>query len=538
MTNGTEAVAKRVGEEQRAERFSLIEGTRRRWGMIAIGGVVLLLGHSSGFVRASLLTVGSAVGAASVLNLTISFVVSSGWRRSWLELALGFFDVGLASLFVVYLGPGGAVAAYLVVIIPYAFRQDRIFADVLMFASAIAYLGFARLHGWVFDNQRDVLWILDLRVYFDAALLIVIALALRRLPASLAKRLRLTRASVERSDAAALTERTAAQHADELGLLEGSLSNMLDRITKTLAQVQREADEVALFAALFAESSGRMLDSGEQIASTATVLAKEMDDQRLIAERGHGESTEAAQEADNLSIRAERIEESAERLVQAAEHGRDRVSRASETLLAIGADVRATAKTVEELSVLSKRIGVFAQSISKIARHTHILALNAAIEAARADEHGKGFAVVADQVRTLAADAGQSARDVADLIIELQNGIQNVAKSMTSGEEKVRDVGVVAGEASAALDDLHANVAQAADLVTATAGVSRQQAGRMASLAEKMSEVTTISSRSAGRADDAAAAMKSQIRAMSDLNQTSKQLAELAERLRASIAGF
>ena len=37
---------------------------------------------------------------------------------------------------------------------------------------------------------------------------------------------------------------------------------------------------------------------------------------------------------------------------------------------------------------------------------------------------------------------------------------------------------------------------------------------------------------------DAASAMKSQISAMSDLNQTSKQLAELAERLRASIAEF
>src|SRR5205823_5382005 len=88
-----------------------------------------------------------------------------------------------------------------------------------------------------------------------------------------------------------------------------------------------------------------------------------------------------------------------------------RVARASQTLRAVGEEVRTTAVTEAGLSGMSERIGVFAQTIARIARQTHLLALNAAIEAARAEEHGEGFAVVADEVRALAAEAGKSARE-------------------------------------------------------------------------------------------------------------------------------
>src|SRR3989441_2359751 len=116
-----------------------------------------------------------------------------------------------------------------------------------------------------------------------------------------------------------------------------------------------------------------------------------------------------------------------------AERGRERVARASQTLRAMGEEVRTTAATVAGLSGMSERIGVFAQTIARIARQTHLLALNAAIEAARAEEHGEGFAVVADEVRSLAGEAGKSAREVAELVSELRAGIDAAARAMQSG---------------------------------------------------------------------------------------------------------
>src|SRR5438445_11486821 len=113
----------------------------------------------------------------------------------------------------------------------------------------------------------------------------------------------------------------------------------------------------------------------------------------------------------------------AARLVAAAQRGRERVARASQTLRAVGDEVRATASTVAGLSGMSERIGGFAQTIARIARQTHLLALNAAIEAARAEEHGEGVAVVADEVRSVAAEAGEAAGGDAELVPESPVGV-------------------------------------------------------------------------------------------------------------------
>jgi methyl-accepting chemotaxis protein len=214
------------------------------------------------------------------------------------------------------------------------------------------------------------------------------------------------------------------------------------------------------------------------------------------------------------------------------------VARANQTLRVVAEEVRTTAGTVAGLSGMSERIGVFARTIGRIARQTHLLALNAAIEAARAEEHGEGFAVVADEVRTLAAEAGKSARDVAELVVELRTGIEGAARAMEAGEAKVQDIGAVAAEADSALQELHQGVQLIGDLVNATAEVSRSQAQRLAGLAEGLQRVAATSASSSQNANGAAAATETQIAAMSDLTVTSQQLAELAERLRASIARF
>jgi methyl-accepting chemotaxis protein len=74
--------------------------------------------------------------------------------------------------------------------------------------------------------------------------------------------------------------------------------------------------------------------------------------------------------------------------------------------------------------------------------------------------------------------------------------------------------------------------------VNATAEVSRGQAQRLADLAQSLQQVAAISSASSERANGAAGATQAEITSMGDLTATSQQLAQLAERLRASIARF
>jgi methyl-accepting chemotaxis protein len=146
--------------------------------------------------------------------------------------------------------------------------------------------------------------------------------------------------------------------------------------------------------------------------------------------------------------------------------------------------------------------------------------------------------VVADEVRALAAEAGKSAREVAELVSDLRSGIDAAARAMQSGEAKVRDIGAVAAEADGALQELHQGVQLMGDLVNATADVSRSQAQRLAELAQSLHQVASISTASSESANNTAAATETQITSMGELTATSQQLAQLAERLRDSIARF
>jgi methyl-accepting chemotaxis protein len=421
-----------------------------------------------------------------------------------------------------------------IAVLPYAFDQGQAVGDFLVLVASIAYLVASWAHGRLYPGGTG----LDTIAYLETGVFIAVAMALKRIPATLIQRIRRARSVMGEAEQGYLTVRAAAAEADELGFLEKSFNRMLEEIGTTISTVQREADEVAAFAEELAAAAQQLHATTESLTETSQLLAGDLGRQRGLADGARGESAKAADQAESLRVRAELMQVDASRLVGTAERGRERVARASATLRAVGEEVRATASTVASLSGMSERIGVFAQTIARIARQTHLLALNAAIEAARAEEHGEGFAVVADEVRTLAAEAGKSAREVAELVSDLRTGIDAAGRAMQSGETKVRDIGAVAAEADTALQELHQGVQLMGDLVNATAEVSRSQAQRLAELAQSLQQVASISTASSDSANSTAAATEAQITSMGELTATSQQLAQLAERLRGGIARF
>jgi len=467
------------------------------------------------------------------VNELLGLIHERGWYRWWLVYALSLFDVLLVAVLVVWFGRGGFVAAFFIAVLPYAFDQGHTVGNFLVLTAAIAYLGSSFLHNVLYEPGASLT-----NAGLDTLVFILVAMALKRIPATLIARIRHARSVMGEAERGYLAVRAPAGESDELGFLERSFNRMIEEIGGTISTVQREADEVAALAEQLAASAEELHATSETVTHTAQRLATDLGQQRGMAEGARGESAKAADQAEALRVRAELMQADAGRLVAAAERGRERVARASQTLRAVGEEVRTTAATVAGLSGMSERIGVFAQTIARIARQTHLLALNAAIEAARAEEHGEGFAVVADEVRALAAEAGKSAREVAELVSDLRAGIDAAGRAMQSGETKVRDIGAVAAEADAALQELHQGIELVGDLVNATAEVSRGQAQRLAELAQSLEQVAAISSASSARADGAAGATQAEITSMGDLTATSQQLAQLAERLRGSIARF
>ena len=522
------------GLEQRLKDLDTFERShRRRWAITAALLAVGVVGRLAGAVVTPLGTIVLTAGAGAVINALVGMINERGWYRWWFIYMLAVLDVALVTLLVVWFGHGGVVAALFIAVLPYAFDQGQAVGDFLVLVTSVAYLGGSWLHGWLYGGPG-----LDSTAYFETVLFIVVAMALKRIPATLISRIRLARSVMGEAEQGFLAVRASAAESDELGFLEKSLNRMLEEIGTTISGVQREADEVAAFAEQLAAAAQQLHATTEALTGTSQQLATDLGQQRGLADGARGESAKASDQAESLRVRAELMQVDSSRLVATAERGRERVARASSTLRSVGEEVRATAATVAGLSGMSERIGVFAQTIARIARQTHLLALNAAIEAARAEEHGEGFAVVADEVRTLAAEAGKSAREVAELVSDLRAGIEAAGRAMQSGEVKVRDIGAVAAEADGALQELHQGVQLMGALVNATAEVSRSQAERLAELAKSLQSVASISSRSSESANNTAAATEAQITSMGELTATSQQLAQLAERLRSGMARF
>jgi methyl-accepting chemotaxis protein len=523
------------GLEQRLKDLETIaRSLRRRWWLVGLGLALGITGWAVGAVRTRPGTMVLVGGGGLVLNALLGIINERGWYRWWLIYGLALLDVLLVGVLVVWFGHGGLAVAFLIAVLPYAFDQGHTVGNFLVLTAALAYLGASYLHDALYGGAAGGLTAAGL----ETVALITVAWALKQIPATLIRRIREARDVMGEAEQGHLAVRAPAEESDELGFLEKSFNRMLGEIGGTISTVQREADEVAAFAEQLAASAEELHATSETVTHTAQQLARDLAQQRELAEGARGESAKAADQAESLRVRAELMQVDAARLVAAAQRGRERVARASQTLRAVGDEVRATASTVAGLSGMSERIGGFAQTIARIARQTHLLALNAAIEAARAEEHGEGFAVVADEVRSLAGEAGKSAREVAELVSELRAGIDAAARAMQSGEAKVRDIGAVAAEADGALQELHQGIELVGDLVNATAEVSRGQARRLAELAQSLQQVAAISSGSSQSADGAAAATQAQITSMGDLTATSQQLAQLAERLRASIARF
>src|SRR5712664_2241998 len=318
-----------TGLEQRLKDLDTFDRShRRRWAITIALFVVGIVGRLAGAIETPLGTIVLASGAGAVLNALVGLINERGWYRWWFIYMLAVLDVALVTLLVVWFGHGGVVAALFIAVLPYAFDQGQAVGDFLVLVTSVAYLVGSWLHGALYPGSPG----LDSIAYFETVLFIVVAMALKRIPATLIARIGSARSVMGEAEQGFLAVRASAAESDELGFLEKSLNRMLEEIGATISTVQREADEVAAFAEELAASAEQLHATSETVTHTAQQLASDLGTQRGMADEAQGESAKAADQAESLRVRAEMMQVDARRLVSTAERGRERVARASATL--------------------------------------------------------------------------------------------------------------------------------------------------------------------------------------------------------------
>jgi methyl-accepting chemotaxis protein len=521
-------------EDRAKDTITFRLGAKRRYVLTAILGGAGLAAAVLNVVPVAISTVLLIAGAALTLNFVLTAlatgVLSTVW---WMRYAIAALDVALISAVVAVLQQDSLVILYFLVVLPYSFDRGKALGYFTAGLSAVGFL-LVRLFSLPADADVSVYgWTL-----LAALLLLVVAAQLVPITSRLISRIRRTREVIAEAEQGNLLARADGRYSDELGLLQRSFNRMLEATGQLIGAVQREADEVASLAERLATATGTLSESGTGFVATAVNLTEHLESQRRLAAEGAQHSQHALGASERLRERAEQTESGARALVAAAEESRNAIGRASTALMTISDRVRSTAATVGALGSASEQVNEFVDAVSRIARQTNLLALNAAIEAARAGEHGKGFAVVAEEVRKLAEESGRAAKEVAETISVVRENIATAVSSMSLGEQEVRDVGTVADEANRALGVMLDGIRRIAEVVTETASVSRTQSATMETLTTTMTGVQSVALDASARATTASAAASEQMTSLDGLSATSRQLAELADRLRHSISRF
>jgi twitching motility protein PilJ len=150
---------------------------------------------------------------------------------------------------------------------------------------------------------------------------------------------------------------------------------------------------------------------------------------------------------------------------QAAEAGAQAVQDTIGGMNTIREQIQETAKRIKRLGESSQEIGETTELISDITEQTTVLALNAAIQAASAGEAGRGFAVVAEEVQRLAERSADATRQIAELVRAIQTDTQDAVQAMERSTREVVEGARLSDRAGHALADIDQLSRQVAELI-------------------------------------------------------------------------
>lgn len=219
------------------------------------------------------------------------------------------------------------------------------------------------------------------------------------------------------------SEFVPVHHHDDLGLMILSFNKLLESLKKLalqtaeikdgnlLLEIEGRGDLPDAFRAMVLAVRGNVRGITEE-SKALSMVGGELLASSLALERA---SSDQAQSVQEVSI-----------LMEDLNHGIERVSQLSETILQSAEDSRLSAvQTLQQINEFDQKAQLIQELlavISKISRQTRMLSLNASIESARAGEAGAAFLVLAGETKTLSTE-------VTKLVSEIRSQVEVLFQS-------------------------------------------------------------------------------------------------------------
>ena len=221
---------------------------------------------------------------------------------------------------------------------------------------------------------------------------------------------------------------------------------------KAAAQASREqrAARLDTLTRSFEAKSGELVG---KVSSAATELQATAQSMTGTAGQATQHATSVAAAAEQASANVQTVAAASEELASSIAEISSQVAQSARVAGKALEDARRTDAVVQALAEGAQKIGEVVGLINDIAGQTNLLALNATIEAARAGDAGRGFAVVASEVKNLATQTGKATEDIARQITQIQTATKEAVVSIQGIGVTISEISEIAAAIAAAVEE-------------------------------------------------------------------------------------
>ena len=305
------------------------------------------------------------------------------------------------------------------------------------------------------------------------------------------------------------TPRIRVTRNDELGMVAGSMNNLLGRLQDSLKEINAGAVSIANVSEALSGNSTQVASAASQQSSASANVAATVE--QMTVSVNH--VADRASEANSMTVESGRL----------ASSGVSVINDAAEGIRNIAANIHNAETLIHDLETRTQDIESVIQVIKDVADQTNLLALNAAIEAARAGEQGRGFAVVADEVRKLAERTASSTQEITSTIVNMRQSAESAVRGMQDVVGLVENSVSSTVTANDAINRIQHSSQQASHVVGEITSAIKEQSIATNNIAQQVESIAQMAERSSISASDTA-------KLAQDLDQLSRELKGIVDK--------
>jgi methyl-accepting chemotaxis protein len=335
-----------------------------------------------------------------------------------------------------------------------------------------------------------------------------------------------------------LTEDIAVTSKNEIGELQRAFKQMVNSLFDIILSVN--------------EAVHKIKEATEELNQNGDLTVKASEEISDIIEQVAAGTEEQLASVDNTTDNVKRMVESVKKVEESAEHilqatnqasaianaGSKDIHETKNAMDSIADKVRTSAHELNRLVEHTKEISKIVTFIDNISKQTNLLALNAAIEAARAGEYGKGFTVVAEEVRVLAEQTSNASKDIVNIINQIQQEMEQVTVSMEAGIKEVDRGNHVILNTTKSFENIIDETNKVVMVVKNFTSVINELSNGMEEIEKAILQVSSVSQQIASGTQTVLASTEEQQTAIINMHESTKNLDQMADVLKAIIQGF